>query len=176
MILETERLILRPWVESDSADLFRYASDPRVGPRAGWPVHKSEEESRAIIPSALSDPETYAMVLRKSNEVIGSVGLKIGDSTCLTHRDDECELGYWVGVPYWGQGLVVEAAREILRRAFEDLGMNAVWCSSATENAQSQRVQEKLGFSFHHTHREMFFPLLGEHRDTRITRLQRPGL
>ena len=49
MILETERLILRPWDESDAEDLYRYASDPAVGPIAGWPVHTSVENSREII-------------------------------------------------------------------------------------------------------------------------------
>lgn len=151
MVLETPRLILRSWEESDSADLFRYASDPRVGPRAGWPAHKSEEESRASISGVLSAPETYAIVLRESNAAIGSMGLKTGAATDLTARRDECELGYWIGVPYWGRGLAAEAAGEVLRHAFEDLGMNAVWCSSHEQNAQSQRVQEKLGFAFHHT-------------------------
>ena len=49
MMLETERLLLRPWRESDAEDLYRYASDPNVGPIAGWPVHTSIENSREII-------------------------------------------------------------------------------------------------------------------------------
>ena len=62
MMLETERLILRPWEESDAEDLFRYASDPEVGPIAGWPVHTSVENSREIIREVLSAPETYAVI------------------------------------------------------------------------------------------------------------------
>lgn len=54
MILETERLILRPWEEKDASDLFQYASHPEVGPIAGWPVHTSVENSREIIKSVLS--------------------------------------------------------------------------------------------------------------------------
>ena len=67
MILETERLILRPWEERDANDLFQYASDPEVGPNAGWPVHTSVENSKEIIKSVFSSPETYAVV---KNETI----------------------------------------------------------------------------------------------------------
>lgn len=66
MILETERLILRPWEESDANDLFQYASNPEVGPIAGWPVHTSVENSKEIIKSVISAPETYAIVLKET--------------------------------------------------------------------------------------------------------------
>ena len=65
MILETERLILRPWEVGDANDLFQYASDPEVGPIAGWPVYTSVENSKEIIKSVLSAPEAYAVVLKK---------------------------------------------------------------------------------------------------------------
>ena len=116
MILYTERLILRPWEESDAESLYKYASDPRVGPPAGWPPHASVESSREIIKGILSAPETYAVVLKETGEPVGSIGLK---THCdLAEEDDEAELGYWIGVPYWGQGLIPEAAREILRHGF----------------------------------------------------------
>ena len=59
MILETERLILRPWEETDAEECYKYAKDPRVGPAAGWPVHPSAEYSRKIIRDVLMVPETY---------------------------------------------------------------------------------------------------------------------
>ena len=71
MIIETERLILRPWQESDAEDLYTYAKDPEVGPPAGWPPHTSVENSRDIIKTALSRPETYAVCL-KNGKPIGS--------------------------------------------------------------------------------------------------------
>lgn len=64
MMLETERLLLRPWRESDAEDLYRYASDPKVGPIAGWPVHTSVENSREIIRDVFSAEETYAVCLK----------------------------------------------------------------------------------------------------------------
>lgn len=118
MIIETERLILRPWQESDAEDLYTYAKDPEVGPPAGWPPHTSVENSREIINTVLSRSETYAVCL-KDGKPIGSVGLHLNGSTDMTDRDDECELGYWIGKPFWGQGLIPEAARELLRYAFE---------------------------------------------------------
>ena len=66
MILQTERLFLRPWEDSDAEELYKYAKDPRVGPIAGWPVHTSVENSLEIIRGVLSEPETYAVVLKET--------------------------------------------------------------------------------------------------------------
>ena len=71
MILETERLILRPWEETDAEELYKYAKDERVGPMAGWPVHTSVDNSREIIKTVLSDPETYAVVLKETGLPVG---------------------------------------------------------------------------------------------------------
>ena len=100
MILETERLILRPWREEDAEECYRYAQNPKVGPIAGWPEHTSLENSKEIIKNVLSVPETYAIIWKETGLPIGSIGLKIGDATDLTDKADECELGYWLGKPY----------------------------------------------------------------------------
>ena len=161
MILETERLILRPWQEEDAETLFEYARDPEVGPPAGWPPHTSVENSREIIRNILSRPETYAVCL-KDGRPIGSVGLHLKGSTDMTSRDDECELGYWIGKPYWGQGLIPEAARELLRYAFRELGMRAVWCGYYEGNEKSRRAQEKCGFTYHHDRSIVGHPVAGD--------------
>ena len=161
MILQTERLILRPWDEADAEVLYTYAKDPQVGPIAGWPPHTSVENSRQIIREVLSAPETYAIVLKETGLPIGCIGLHHDD---LAVKDDEEELGYWLGVPYWGRGIVPEAAREILRHAFEDLGLARVWCGYYDGNEQSKRVQEKLGFAYQWTTEDTPVPLLGETR------------
>ena len=160
-MLETERLILRPWDEDDAEDLYQYASDPDVGPPAGWPTHTSVENSREIIRSVLSAPETYAVCLKDHGKPIGSIGLHRND---LAELEDEYELGYWIGKPFWGQGLIPEASREILRYAFEHLGMNRIWCGYYDGNIKSRRVQEKLGFVYHHTTEGIEVSLLGEIR------------
>ena len=161
MILQTKRLILRPWSENDAEELYKYASDPEVGPPAGWPPHTSVDNSREIIRTVLSAPETYAVCLKENGKPIGSVGLHRND---LAEKDDEYELGYWIGKPFWGQGLIPEASRELLRYAFEDLGMNRIWCGYYDGNEKSRRVQEKLGFVFHHTTEGLEVKLLNEIR------------
>ena len=100
MILYTERLILRPWEESDAESLYEYAKNPEVGPIAGWPVHTSVENSREIIRDVLSAEETYAVCLREDNKAIGSVGLMIGEYSNLDLPEEEGESGYWSGVPF----------------------------------------------------------------------------
>lgn len=173
MTLTTDRLILRPWEESDADDLFRYVKDPDIGPPAGWPAHKTVEESRNIIKTVLSDRETYAVCLKSDNRPIGAIALKLKGNTDFTDRDDECELGYWVGKPFWGQGIIPEAGREILRRAFENLGMCRVWCAYYEGNSKSKRVQEKLGFKYQWTSYDVDVPLLGEKRTGYVNAITR---
>lgn len=164
MIFKTKRLILRPWREDDAQELFNRAKDPDVGPAAGWPSHTSVENSREIIRDVLSQNETYAVCLKEDDKPIGSVGLKMGTATDMTDREDECELGYWIGKQFWGQGLIPEASRELLRHAFEELQMQTVWCGYYDGNTKSRRVQEKLGFLYHHTTEGLEVSLLGEIR------------
>ena len=72
--METERFLLRHWLESDSEALFKYASDPDVGPRAGWPAHNSVEESREIIRTFFHNDTTWVIVLKETVEAIGCIG------------------------------------------------------------------------------------------------------
>lgn len=170
MTLETTRLILRPWREEDAQDLYQYAKDPDVGPPAGWPVHTSVENSREIIRTVLSAPETYAVCLKENGEAIGSVGLHRND---IAESDDEYELGYWIGKPFWGRGLIPEASRALLRYAFETLGMQRIWCGHYDGNDKSRRVQEKLGFAYHHTTEGLEISLLGEVRTGHVMLMTR---
>lgn len=169
-MLETKRMILRPWEEADAEECYRYAKDPRVGPAAGWPVHTSVENSRQIIRDVLMVPENYAIVLKETGQPIGSIGLHRND---LAKEADEAELGYWLGVPYWGQGLVPEAAREVLRHAFEDLKLARVWCGYYDGNEKSKRVQEKLGFQYQWTTEDVQVRQMGETRIGHVNRLTR---
>ena len=162
MMIKTKRLILRPWNEDDAEQCYKYASDPDVGPAAGWPAHKSVEESRKIIAGVLSKPETYAIVLKKTGLPVGSIGLKFHCD--LAEKDDECELGYWLGKPYWGKGIMPEAAEALIRRAFEDLKLERVWCGYYDGNDKSKRVQEKCGFKYIKTTEDVEVPLLNEVR------------
>jgi len=164
MELKTERLILRPWRGSDAESLYEYAKDPDVGPIAGWPVHTSVENSREIIKSVLSADEIYAICLKEDERAIGSIGFHLNGCTDMTDRDDECELGYWIGKPFWGNGYVSEAVNELLRHGFENLGMNKIWCGYYDGNLKSKRVQEKCGFRYKWTTNDVDVPLMNEKR------------
>ncbi len=158
--LVTERLILRAWQESDAESLYKYAQDPAIGPIAGWPPHTSVEDSLNIIRTVFAAPETYAVVLKGSDEPVGSIGIMFGEGLHSAEMQaNEAEIGYWIGKPYWGQGLMPEAVRCLLKRCFGELGMTAVWCGYYDGNTKSRRVMEKCGFCFHHTETGKVSPL-----------------
>lgn len=168
MILHTERLILRPFDESDAESVYGYAKDPDVGPIAGWPVHKSIENSREIIRDVLAVPETYAICLKPNNKAIGAVGLMVGNSN-MELKENEGEIGYWLGKPFWGQGIMPEAVRELIRHAFEDLNVETLWCGYFDGNEKSKRCQEKCGFVYHHTNKDIHWKLMDDIRTEHIT-------
>ena len=146
MEIQTNRLLLRPFTEGDAADLYEYAKDPRVGPPAGWPPHESQADSLEIIRTVFAAPHTFAVVDRATGRVIGSAGFTGKPRPEFPTPNDE--LGYALSAEFWGRGLMPEAAEELLRYAFQDLGLAAVWCSHYTDNLQSRRVIEKCGFAF----------------------------
>ena len=171
MKLKTKRLLLRRWEDGDAEDLFEYAKDPDVGPIAGWPPHRSVEESREVIRNVLSGDECYAICLKDDGRAIGAIELM--RHTALVGGDDECELGYWLGKPFWGRGIMPEAARALLRRAFEDLGMAKVWCGYYEGNLKSKRVQEKCGFRPEFVREGVELPLLHETRTDHVSSITR---
>lgn len=171
MILKTERLILRPWEETDAESLYEYAKDPAVGPAAGWPVHTSVENSEMIIKTVLSSDETYAVCLKEDNRAIGSIGLMLGKESNIGLPETEAEIGFWIGVPFWGRGLIPEAVREIIRHGFADLKLEALWCAYFDGNEKSKKCQEKCGFVYHHTNNDIYWKLTSEIRTEHVNRL-----
>ncbi len=170
-LLHSPRFILRPWRETDAEALYRYASDPDVGYPAGWPAHTSVDNSRDIICSVFSAPECFAICQKEDDHPIGAISLKLFPATDMTERPDECELGYWLGKPFWGQGIMPEVGRIILHHAFHRLGMSTVWCGHYEGNIKSRRVMEKLGFTYIGKAEGLELPLLGEVRTGHLLRL-----
>ena len=171
--IETERLILRRWNEDDAEDLYKYASDPDVGPIAGWPAHQSIDESRDVIKNVFNGKEAYAVCLKEDSKAIGAIELKLNGHTDMTDRDDECEMGYWLGRSFWVQGIIPEAVKEMLRHAFEDLAMQKVWIGYYDGNIKSKRVQEKCGFKYQWRSENVDVPLMHEKRTGHVSSLTR---
>ena len=146
MILKTRRLLFRPWDESDAPALFKYASDPDVGPRAGWPPHQSIEESETIIRDVFSSRHTWALVLKKTGEPIGCMGYYTYWESNIKIGENDAEIGYWIAKPYWNKGLCTEALKAMVKWCFEEEGFDKLWSDFFVDNPASGRVMEKCGF------------------------------
>ena len=171
--METERILLRRWQESDADALFKYASDPDVGPRAGWPPHKSVDESREIIRNVFNTETMWAVIWKETGEAIGCAGYLPATNCNLNIPGDECEVGYWIGKPYWGRGICTEALKLVIDYCFNVKGFKALWGDYFPENPASGRVMQKCGFK--DTGRETLCPNLevGSDRPVRIMRLSK---
>lgn len=147
--LHTERLILRPFKESDVDDLYEYAKVEGVGEMAGWPHHKSIEESKEILKMLMEPKHNFAIVHKQDNKVIGSLGLKEENEFLEEMKDLKTrEIGYVISKAYWGKGYAAEAAKKAIAFAFEKLDIEALIVHHDIENTQSKRVAEKLGFTY----------------------------
>lgn len=146
--LETNRLLLRPFKRSDLEDFFEYARNPNVGPNAGWPPHKSIEDSERILKMFIEGDEVLAIELKANHKVIGSLGLHPDK---LRTTEDAKMLGYVLSEDYWGRGITTEAAKAVIRYAFEELGLNMVTVHHYDYNIRSRRVIDKCGFIYEGT-------------------------
>ena len=144
--METNRILLRPWRDDDAAALFKYASDPEVGPRAGWPPHKSVEESLEIIRTVFHNDTNWAIELKETGEPIGAIGYLPAPGSNLPVREGEPLVGYWVGKPYWNQGICTEALELMLEYICETTDIKSLISSHYFDNPASGRVMEKCGF------------------------------
>lgn len=146
VILKTERLVLRAWKLSDLDDLFEYASVDGVGQMAGWLPHKDKEESLYILKMFIDEKKTFA--LEKDGKVIGSLGIENYSEEIFPEFENELgrELGFVLSKDYWGQGLMVEAVKRVIKYLFEEENLDFIICGHFINNYQSQRVQEKCGF------------------------------
>ncbi|MGE4320108.1 MAG: GNAT family N-acetyltransferase [Acholeplasmataceae bacterium] len=145
----TKRLILRPLKVEDAFDIFTYAVKPNIGPMAGWLPHKSIDDTHKIVRMMIHDNDTWAITLKQSDQVIGTIGLHIKDF--FQALENVRELGYALDDTYWGQGIVKEASEGILFYGFHSLGCDKIVCGHYAHNIQSKRVIEKLKFNYTHT-------------------------
>lgn len=173
MILETERLILRPFTEDDAQSLYESTIDKRIGYRCGWLAPESVEASTKIIKNVLMKEETYAITLKSDFKLIGCISLEIGCNCSLSDKENEAEIGYWIAVPYWRQGYAFEATNELIRRGFQTLNFDVLWCGYYKGNEKSKGVQEKCGFTAHHILNNVHCVALNDLRIEYVTHLDR---
>ena len=147
--IETPRLILRPWQDSDLEDFYTYASVEGVGEMAGWAHHQSMEESRKILDLFMEGKHTFALELRENGHVIGSLGLEERDENLdLPKTLKGREIGYVLRKEYWGRGLMPEAVQAVIDHCFRELRLDYLTCGHFVHNSQSARVIEKCGFHY----------------------------
>jgi ribosomal-protein-alanine N-acetyltransferase len=152
--LQTPRLLLRPLAITDAAAIVRLAGAREVAAytlRIPHPYTDSDAEK--FIAAAARHAESgqsvvFAIEVQESSHFIGAIGLEIQP----THR--HAELGYWIGVPYWGNGYATEAASAALRFGFETLQLHRIFAMHFLENAASGRVLRKIGMRHEGTLRQ----------------------
>jgi ribosomal-protein-alanine N-acetyltransferase len=144
--LETERLVLREFEESDLQAIQEYASDPEVVRYMGWGPN-SEDDTRAFLKRALEQRRQQprveyglAIILKAESRPIGSGGITIAN---LDQK--EAELGCCFNRHFWGQGYATEAARTFVAFGFEELGLHRIYATCDPANVASAHVMEKIG-------------------------------
>ena len=149
IVIETQRLILRPFKQSDLDDFYEYASVDGVGEMAGWKHHESKDESQSILDLFINEDKTFAIVLKENNKVIGSLGVEeYGMEEALSefYEYQGREIGYVLSKDYWGKGLMPEAVKAAIDYLFNVQKLDFLTCGYYEFNSQSKKVQEKCGF------------------------------
>lgn len=153
-ILKTQRLILRPFRMTDAPDVQRLAGERAIADTT-LNIPHPYEDGMAEQWIATHQPKyvagelaNYAITLHSTKELIGVVGLVIDT------RAGRAELGYWIGVPYWGCGYCTEAGQAILTFGFTELKLNRIYATYFTRNPASGRVMQKLGMTYEGTLRQ----------------------
>lgn len=151
--LETDRLILRGWRKKDAAALYEYAKNPNVGPNAGWKPHSSVYESKMVITQTYMCNTGWAIVDKETNKPVGSIVLEEDK-----FRPDvkSKELGYSLSEDYWGRGIMTEAAKCVIRHAFDNLKLDVLMIRTGIDNERSQSVIRKCGFAYEGTLRKIY--------------------
>ena len=163
----TERLLLTPWQATleDAKGLYEYAKHPEVGPNAGWPPHKSVEESMQILKELFVPSVAWAIREKKSGKIIGHISL---DDDKRREDVNSKEMGYNLAYDCWGKGYMTEAAKAVMDYGFEEFGLVVMSICTGPDNKRSQRIIEKCGFKFEGIQRRGYHILDGTDRDNLV--------
>ena len=147
-VLETPRLILRGWRESDREPFATMCADPLV--MRHFPAQLSRVECDRMVDSIAAHFDRHgfglhAVEVRETGAFAGFIGLTV--PTFQAHFTPGVEIGWRLAVAYWNRGFATEGAREVLRYAFDVLALREVVSFTVPANFASRRVMEKLGMS-----------------------------
>ena len=170
-IIDTPRLHLRPWSDADAPALFELARDPRIGMLCGWKPYERIDDAYAALSTFLAAPDSYAVTLGSTGEIVGSIALRIDTGSA---EGTVADIGYWIGAPYWGNGYATEAGHAIIERA-RDLGVETIILKYFDGNDASRRVSEKLGFAWQSREEDVEYPLIGKRLTVHRTELVLTG-
>jgi RimJ/RimL family protein N-acetyltransferase len=139
--LKTQRLLLRAPVSSDVASIVALAGDRRVAENTARIPHPyTAADAAALLAAINQEGGETVFAIELDRALIGMCGLE--------PRPEGCELGYWLGVPFWRQGYATEAARALIDYAFAELGHAVLRSGARVSNPASRRVLEKCGFQW----------------------------
>ena len=145
--LQTVRLVLRPFALTDAPDIQRLAGTSEVADTTLNMPHPYEDgmaeqwiSSQTVLFNA-GEAVQYAVTLLDSKELVGGAGLGV------TPRHHRAEIAYWLGVPYWNQGYMTEAAGALVRYGFTEMNLHKITASHFARNPASGRVMQKLGMT-----------------------------
>ena len=147
--IQTDRLILRAFKESDLDDFYEYASVPGLGERAGWKHHESKEESKNILDFMIKTDQTFAICDKKTDKVIGTLAVKALDEEDISPELKDYKgrnIGAALSKNYWNKGLMTEAINKLIDYLFNELDYDFLMAGFFDYNHNSKRLQEKCGF------------------------------
>jgi RimJ/RimL family protein N-acetyltransferase len=140
-VLQTERLVLRAPRWADAQSISRFAGDRRVAVNTARIPHPfGVDDAEQFVAAANRQAGEATFLITLDGTLIGACG--------VDPREGDPEIGYWLGVPYWGQGYATEAARAVIDYAFDALQHKAVQAGARVSNPASRRVLEKCGFQW----------------------------
>lgn len=144
--IETNRLILRPILESDAEEIYEYSKNENVGKDAGWKPHTDLNETREIMNAIFLNKEnTFGIILRETGKLFGSIGLV---TDAMRDNDKTRMIGYSIAEKYWRKGYTSEAVQALVQYGFEKLGLDLISATCYPYNEGSRGVLKKCGFQY----------------------------
>ncbi len=144
-MLESDRILLRDFKNSDINDFYEFSKDPLVGPTAGWRPHDSLRMSEQILFNKIISDGNFAIVLKKEKKVIGSIEL---NPSHIRQKIKAYEIGFALNPKYWGNGYAKEACELLMEYAFKKVKATIIEMCHIVDNIRSENTIKSLGLTY----------------------------